>query len=1273
MKLFVGGIAFFILSLGSLIAQDDTIYVGNASGSLENPNDFSNGAPNANLYVGIVTGGEFSSGVSGIVNGVNVFTITESANDQAAGFFVESGFEEENDITVPGTVNLVQASGTTLTIGQNYDDGLFVANQVTFNVSGGTVDVASGGIIVGYGDFESESVGSGQGTLNFKSETFSFISGGTDENVFDVGFDIGAVGTVTESGSSVVFGDNMVIGASGGTGTYNLQSGSLTLNDEATLGDIAGSVGTLNQTGGTFIDTSTTDDFVIGEAGTGNYLISGGTATIDGDMSVGDATGGVGTVSQSGGTVTIDGDALVGNGGSGTYTLSSGTANLDGNLFIGDQAGSTGNFTQSGGNLTVMMDTEVGVAGTGTFTFSGGTATFDGTVSIGMEAGSNGSFVQNGGNLTFGTAVDVGVAGTGTYNISAGTAQFNEGLVVGSEGDSTGTFKQTGGTVTIASGQTLALDQANSVYNLNGGTLVVGDTGGSAGITGPGSLNFGGGTLQAQGVTLTDSANGTISSTATISGAGSTINLEGNLSGAGQLIINGDNSTVVNLTGTDTYQGGTTVNDGLFNADVTSLPNTGPVTIATGATLNLTGAVGGSHELFSSLNGGGTFDTGDFNLELAGKQNFNGTINIGDGGSLQVFSGSLGNLGASTGSLIVGGDDTVASTGTVTLTGPANYTGTTTIDQGFTLLARSLASTQVTNMGSIGSTGAVGNVFLVGGGTGNLNQPASANPSTLLVRLAGPSFDSYSAGTANLFGDVGVSGYGRIGTTTYTIVNTTGGLTTGVLNESGPGGLIAISDSPVLLQATLTESGTQLFLDVTQRPITDFADTPNQRAVANALDVGLLSPSDNNPIFTAINTLTAAEIPGALDQLTPRPYLYMRDIAFENSTFLAQRIDGVLANIRTGFSGLDTNGLSVLNPGMESSLGQSLGSLLAYNNEGRAPNGVNYYPVSGDSSDIMQMPGPSEQSSSTISDSGDPRMAPTVAPPPPTSIFDGHGSGYNEFISGDVILGDLNQNQSNNNEPKAHYTAGNATAGVSFRMTSNLAAGVLFDYNHTDAKTDTQGSHVKVDSYSPGLFATYFKKGFYVNGLFTFGYNNYSDNRAISFGGANSNATSSPNGQQYAANLSAGYDFHPDPHWVVGPTASLGYTHLDIDSFTETGSGPADLAVDSQSADSLRARIGGHVLYQVHAGSILFQPNLSLSYQHEFLDDDFNLDSQLDIPGTPGFATQGTNSGRDTGLISLGLTATLDNSMSLYLDYLAEYGGSDYFIQSVEGGLKASF
>jgi len=230
---------------------------------------------------------------------------------------------------------------------------------------------------------------------------------------------------------------------------------------------------------------------------------------------------------------------------------------------------------------------------------------------------------------------------------------------------------------------------------------------------------------------------------------------------------------------------------------------------------------------------------------------------------------------------------------------------------------------------------------------------------------------------------------------------------------------------------------------------------------------------------------------------------------------------------------------------------------------------------------------------------------------------------------------------------------------------------VLFDYNHTDAKTDSSGSRMKVDTYSPGLFATFFDGGFYLNGLAAFGYNDYSNTRNISMLGAT--ASSSPSGNQYVGNLDVGYDFHPDKHWSVGPTLGATYTHLDVDSFTETGAGAANLTVNGQHADSMRSRLGFHAVYQVHTGPVLLQPNFSLAWQHEYLDDSSGITSQLNVPGTGAFTIQTAAPSRDSALMTLGATATLDNSMALYLNYLANVGAQSYFAQSVEGGFKARF
>jgi uncharacterized protein with beta-barrel porin domain len=555
--------------------------------------------------------------------------------------------------------------------------------------------------------------------------------------------------------------------------------------------------------------------------------------------------------------------------------------------------------------------------------------------------------------------------------------------------------------------------------------------------------------------------------------------------------------------------------------------------------------------------------------------------------------------------------------------------------------------------------------FTIGG---TLTQGATG---VLKVRVTQTTADMYELGpgASTLAGKITATGSTATGKNTYLVINDPGGtidstaLTTGVATALF---------SAVIDPADIGVGVQQVFIDTTQKPIVTYAETPNQIAVANSLD-----SSGSNPIKTAFNQVTLADatsfFPQALDQLSPESLQYARNIAFENSSFLAERMNGVDADLRGGYGGLDTTAVNVVAPGFESGLGRSLGSMLAYNDpafHSSAPNGVNYYPggqSSGTPSSSSSSAPPTWNSSSEVmSDSAANPYLATVNPAGPETPR------LSEFIGGDVILADLNQNQNTANSPstKAKYTAGDVTAGVSFRVTNHFAAGVLFDYNHTDAKTDSYGSKTTIDTYSPGLFATYFDHSFYANGLASFGYNNYSNTRNTgSFG----TASSSPSGQQYVGDLDVGYDFHPDKAWIVGPTLGATYTHLDIDSFTETGSPFADLAVSSQSADSLRSRLGGHLAYQTNTGDVILEPNITAMWQHEFLDSSSGITSSFtDFSANP-FTIQTAAPSRDSALIGVGLTASLSNSMVLYLNYLADVGAQDYWAQSVIGGFKARF
>jgi len=1315
MKLFLGGILFFVvLSFAPpALGSPDWTNLGPDS-NFDNPANWINSSgvgavPGPNDSAHIFPG--FTVTTSNLLveaGGPVTININAAAGESVESILVSSNFD--GTTVSGGTLNLI-VSGT-LTVGADAatNTGVIVTGGSTVNYTG-NLTMPNGNFVVGTtASFLDSGQVTGPGTVMLHSGSVNLDSATSTSLIVGQG----AIGTVVQnSGSNVTTGQNLDIGL-GATGTYTVNTGA-TLN--------IGTQGT---------PQSSSYAVVIGTSGPGSTLsISGGTLNAMNDGTIIDVgNGGTGIITQNG-AVNLGGASsglFMGlTGGAGTYQLQSGAIAIGANgtdtteVDLGFEASTTGTLTQTGGTLIAGAATTViiGDAGTGSYNLSGPsnvTADFQNGFIVGNQAGSIGTVTQSGGTLTAENLVGIGSGGTGIYNLEGGTATFSASVAVGA----TGTITQTGGTLIIPSGQDIDLSTPGGAYNLNGGVLQVGNDG-LFGSSGEGALNLGGGILQITSAgAFTDPLDGALTGVTTIDAATTpgvtSVTMGGNYNGTGGITFEGSAGTVFSFAGTNSYRGPTTITSGILDANANDISSSSALNIGSAGVLNLTLNAGG-FAYAGSIGGSGplnvNFNTAGDPFVVLNTSSYTGPITLGANGTqgtLQVFSGTFGNIGDNgTASSVVIGGTTLASfpggtvvpgTGAVTF-GNTTYTGSTLINPNFTLNANSLIGS-VTNNGSFFalSSGSITNNGTLGlltgspvGSTLAINGTLNST-GTLFVNANGTAADSFTATTATLSGVVKVVGTGN---NTYTIVTTTGGITiggNGLVNNAG--GLTANTGSP-LFSATLApvpfvNGGLTLQVETSQGTFAQGvasgnvpALTPNQAAVARTLDPIIANgnpyPAAFLPLLTAFNQLPGASIPVALEQLTPESLQYARNIAFENSTFLAQRMNGVDADLRSGFGGLDTSAISLANPGFESGLGRSLSNLLASDApfHQAAPNGVNYYPggaLGGPASESTSSDSPGSAATTTepawnpssqvISDNPNPYMA-TQNPSGPEAPK------MNEFISGDAVLADLNQDQSAANAPstKAHYTAGDATAGVSFRMANHFVAGVLFDYNHTDAKTDSYGSKTTVDTYSPGLFATYFEKGFYANGLFSFGYNNYSNSRSIPV--VAETASSSPHGQQYVGDLDTGYDFHPDKAWVVGPTLGATYTHLDVDSFTETGAPGADLAVQSQSVDSLRGRLGGHVIYQTNTGDVLLQPNFTAMWQHEFMADSSGITSSFtDFNSTP-FTIQTAAPSRDSALIGLGMTATLNNSMALYLNYLADLGASDYFAQSVYGGLKARF
>jgi outer membrane lipase/esterase len=170
--------------------------------------------------------------------------------------------------------------------------------------------------------------------------------------------------------------------------------------------------------------------------------------------------------------------------------------------------------------------------------------------------------------------------------------------------------------------------------------------------------------------------------------------------------------------------------------------------------------------------------------------------------------------------------------------------------------------------------------------------------------------------------------------------------------------------------------------------------------------------------------------------------------------------------------------------------------------------------------------------------------------------------------------------------------------------------------------TSVSGGSADTRSYGFSLFGTYYVlEQFYVDGMLSFGWNNYSLARVISYNlgptpsgtgqptGTGSDKTTEPvnqiaradpNGNQYSFNIGAGYDFRQGA-WTFGPLARLQYLKLNIDGYQETINNPNPgfgwaLAQASQDVESLTTVLGGRASYAISTGLGVLLPQVRIEW-----------------------------------------------------------------------------
>ncbi|MEX1048321.1 MAG: autotransporter domain-containing protein [Akkermansiaceae bacterium] len=250
--------------------------------------------------------------------------------------------------------------------------------------------------------------------------------------------------------------------------------------------------------------------------------------------------------------------------------------------------------------------------------------------------------------------------------------------------------------------------------------------------------------------------------------------------------------------------------------------------------------------------------------------------------------------------------------------------------------------------------------------------------------------------------------------------------------------------------------------------------------------------------------------------------------------------------------------------------------------------------------------------------------------------------------------------------------SGGVSAGASYKWTDNLATGVYVGYQGLQAQYDN-GQTID-NAVRFGVFGTYEIGGLYFNALVGGAYHDYSVERDIEFGSIDRTARGRPVAGEFDLAIGTGYDFKAGD-FTFGPFTTMQYTYLGVQGFEETGADSLNLDVDPYNSSSLLYTLGAQVGYNLKvSSSVLITPTLFAGWQHEFLQDGYQINSSFNTggPASPFSYNTGTPA-RDNFYGGVGVTVGIGERWQATAIYSSFVGGDNQNSQNVYLGLGLNF
>jgi outer membrane autotransporter protein len=221
------------------------------------------------------------------------------------------------------------------------------------------------------------------------------------------------------------------------------------------------------------------------------------------------------------------------------------------------------------------------------------------------------------------------------------------------------------------------------------------------------------------------------------------------------------------------------------------------------------------------------------------------------------------------------------------------------------------------------------------------------------------------------------------------------------------------------------------------------------------------------------------------------------------------------------------------------------------------------------------------------------------------------------------------------------------SSGVAFGfekfVTDNTKAGIGYAYTKTDI--DGFMRDTDVDTHTAIVYGEYKPSNWYVNGIATYGWSDYSEKKNVS--GVNVKADYDV--ETIGLQAMTGYDMNVNGLGIT-PEAGLRYVHIKQDSYKDS----ADQRVSANDSDILTGIIGAKVSKDFElSNGMTIKPEARVAATYDLMNDDVN--SVVTLANGSAYAVEGEALDRFGMEFGAGVTAEVNDNIELSLGYEGKF------------------